>query len=116
MCWLDVRGKLNVSDISPGVNYEITYEVKLSKSANGWELPITLRVSLPNGMVRECNVSLFEKPKGKWIELKVGNMNADEAGTGEVSIDLYEHGGHWKSGLIIRGITKNLKFCDITEQ
>ncbi|OMP01887.1 Phloem protein 2-like protein [Corchorus capsularis] len=107
VCWLDVRGKFKMSDLSPATLYEVVYEVKLTKGASGWELPIKLRLSLPNGTVQERQVSLVQKPRGEWIELNVGNFRTEENGetskTGEVCFDLYEHGGHWKNGLVIRG-------------
>ncbi|GFZ02691.1 hypothetical protein Acr_15g0012990 [Actinidia rufa] len=103
VCWLDVRGKLQISDLSPGTVYEITYVVKLEKRASGWELPIKLRLSLPDGTVKVRQVSLFEKPRGRDIELQVGTFEAQENEEREVCFDLYEHGGHWKSGLIIKG-------------
>ncbi|EOY10380.1 hypothetical protein QUC31_010039 [Theobroma cacao] len=106
ICWLDVRGKFKLSDLSPGTLYEAVYLVKLTKGASGWELPIKLRLSLPNDRVQERQVSLLQKPRGQWIELNVGNFSTDENGetgeTGEVCFDLYEHGGHWKNGLVIK--------------
>ncbi|XVF30651.1 hypothetical protein REPUB_Repub16aG0076700 [Reevesia pubescens] len=110
VCWLDVRGKFKISDLSPGTVYEVVYEVKLTKGASGWELPIKLRLSLPNGRVQERQVSLLQKPRGQWMELNVGSFCTEENGktsaqeeTREVCFDLYEHGGHWKNGLVIRG-------------
>ncbi|TXG66478.1 hypothetical protein EZV62_007753 [Acer yangbiense] len=103
VCWLDVRGKFRISDLSPGIVYEVVYVVKLTKGASGWEFPITLRLSLPSGEVRDRQVSLLEKPRGKWIELNVGNFLTRTGETREVCFDIYQHGGHWKTGLIIRG-------------
>ena len=103
VCWLDVRGKLTMSELSPGVIYEIVYVVKLTKEASGWELPIVLKLSLPDGRVRERQVSIMEKPRKQWIELNVGNFESKDGETGEVCFDLFQHGTHWKGGLIIKG-------------
>ncbi|XVE62414.1 hypothetical protein DITRI_Ditri06bG0116300 [Diplodiscus trichospermus] len=108
VCWLDVRGKFKISDLSPATLYEAVYQVKLTKGASGWELPITLRLSLPNGRVQERQVSLLHKPRGEWMELNVGNFftedeNGETGETREVCFDLYEHGGHWKKGLVVKG-------------
>ncbi|KAK3198274.1 hypothetical protein Dsin_021689 [Dipteronia sinensis] len=103
VCWLDVRGKFKISDLSPGIVYELVYDVKLTKGASGWELPVTLRLSLPSGEVRDRQVSLLEKTRGKWIELNVGNSLTQSGETREVCFDIYQHEGHWKTGLIIRG-------------
>ncbi|KAL7204135.1 hypothetical protein ACSBR2_017242 [Camellia fascicularis] len=102
VCWLDVRGKFKISDLSQGIIYQVVYEVKLTNGARGWELPIMLRLSLPDGKFQERQVSLLEKPKGQWIELNVGKFKAQDTENGEVCFDLYEHGGHWKTGLVIR--------------
>ncbi|XP_075644128.1 protein PHLOEM PROTEIN 2-LIKE A1-like [Castanea sativa] len=103
VCWLDVRGKLTMSDLSPEVEYEIVYVVKLTKGASGWELPIRLKLSLPDGRVQERQVCLLEKPRKQWMELDVGNFQSKDGESGEVCFDLFEHGGHWKTGLIIKG-------------
>ncbi|CBI40027.3 hypothetical protein VitviT2T_022744 [Vitis vinifera] len=103
VCWLDVRGKLKMSELSPGIVYGVFYQVKLTKGGSGWELPLTLRLSLPDGRVQHRQVSLRQKPRGEWIELNVGNFQTQEGESREVCFDLYEHGGHWKNGLIVKG-------------
>ncbi|KAL3533619.1 hypothetical protein ACH5RR_007140 [Cinchona calisaya] len=103
ICWLDIRGKFKMSDLSSGGIYEVVYVVKLTKAASGWELPITLKLSLPEGKVQERTLSLLEKPRGQWIELKVGTFQAREGEEGEVCFDLMEHGGHWKNGFLLQG-------------
>ncbi|KAF3450869.1 hypothetical protein FNV43_RR06958 [Rhamnella rubrinervis] len=103
VCWLNVRGLFKMSELSPGVEYEMAYIIKLTKGEFGWELPVTLEITIPSlGKVQKRVVSLLEKPRGEWIELNGGSFQAQE--NGEVWFDLYEHGGHWKSGLIIKGI------------
>lgn len=92
-----------MSDLSPEVEYEIVYVVKLTKGASGWELPIRLQLSLPDGRVQERQVCLLEKPRKQWMELNVGNFQSKDRESGEVGFDLFEHGGHWKTGLIIKG-------------
>lgn len=104
VCWLDVSGKLEMSELPPGIVYDIFYVVKLTKGASaGWELPITLRLSLPDGRVLCRQLSLLMKPRGEWIELNVGSFQPVKGKTGEVCFGLCEHRGHWKTGLIIKG-------------
>ncbi|OMP01888.1 Phloem protein 2-like protein [Corchorus capsularis] len=95
-----------MSDLSSETLYEVVYDVRLSEGASGWELPINLRLSLPNGTVKERQISLFQKPRGEWIELNVGKFRTGKKGesseTQEVCFDLYEHGSHWKHGLVVR--------------
>jgi hypothetical protein len=92
-----------MSELSPKVVYEIVYLVKLTNGASGWELPIVLKLSLPDGRTQERQLSLSEKPRKQWIELNVGNFQTENGGSGEVCFDIYQHGGHWKNGLIIKG-------------
>ena len=92
-----------MSELSPGVVYEIVYEVKLTKGASGWDLPIKLQLALPDGRVQERQVSLLEKPRKEWFQLNVGNFQSKDGESGEICFSIFEHGGHWKTGLIIKG-------------
>ena len=103
VCWLDVRGSLDISELSPEVVYEIVYVFMLTEAASGWELPIRLILALPDGRVQASQVSLLEKPRGQWMELSVGNFQRKNGELGEVSFIIREHGGHWKQGLVIKG-------------
>lgn len=80
VCWLHVKGKFKISDLSPGTVYEVVYVVMLMKGALGWELPIKLKLSLPNGKVQERQVSLLRMPKGKWMEVSLGYFCTEENG------------------------------------
>ena len=103
VCWLNVRAQFKMSELSPGVEYEMAYIIKLTNGGFGWELPVTLQINIfPQGQVQKRLVSLLEKPRGDWIELNGGSFRTQESG--EVCFDLYEHGGHWKNGLLIKGI------------
>nr|XP_011467106.1 PREDICTED: protein PHLOEM PROTEIN 2-LIKE A1-like [Fragaria vesca subsp. vesca] len=104
VCWLDVRGHIKMSELSCGVVYEIAYIVKLTNGASGWELPITLKLRYPDGREQIRQQSLLEKPRGEWMELSGGTFLTNQEETGEFWFDLCEHGGHWKTGLIIKGI------------
>nr|POE70699.1 uncharacterized protein phloem protein 2-like a4 [Quercus suber] len=90
-----------MSDLSPEVEYEIVYVVKLTKGASGWELPIRLKLSLPDGRVQERQVCLLEKPRKQWMELNVGNFQSKDGESGEVCFVSMED--IWKTGLIIKG-------------
>ncbi|KAL9689226.1 hypothetical protein QQ045_033660 [Rhodiola kirilowii] len=101
VCWLDVRGKFKISLLSPGIEYEIFYVVKVKRGGSGWELPITLALSIPKKMDQARKLSLLDQPRGEWIELSVGRFTADANDSEEINFDLYEYGGHWKDGLVI---------------
>ncbi|KAL9423103.1 hypothetical protein AB3S75_035237 [Citrus x aurantiifolia] len=82
VCWLDVSGTFKISDLWPVVLHELVY------------------------------VPFGEKPRGQWIGLSVANFLTDQniygsssssSETAEVSFNLTQIAGHWKSGLIIKG-------------
>ena len=83
--------------------YEVTYLVMLTKGASGWELPIKLKLSLPDGKVQESQVSILQKPRGQWMELSLGHFCTGENGetreTREVCFYLYEFGAIGKMDL-----------------
>ena len=91
-----------MSELSPEVEYEVVLVVKLPNEAFGWELPIQLKLTLPNGRVQERLVSLLEKPRRKWIELNVGNFQTKNGESGEVHFTFTQIDGLWKDGLIIK--------------
>lgn len=91
-----------MSELSPGVTYESVYVVKLTKSASGWELPLMLRLNVPGEENKIRQVSMLMKPKGEWFELNLGSFQAKAGENGEVCFDIFEHGCHWKTGLIIQ--------------
>ncbi|KAL6144818.1 hypothetical protein ACLB2K_055508 [Fragaria x ananassa] len=95
-----------MSELSCGVVYEIAYIVKLTNGASGWELPITLKLRYPDGREQIRQQSLLEKPRGEWMELSGGTFLTNQEETGEFWFDLCEHGGHWKTGLIIKGLAR----------
>ena len=92
-----------MSDLSKGAMYEVVYVVKLTKGADGWELPSTLRLSLPGGEVKERKVSMLEKPRGEWIEFNLASFRARDGEHGEGCFDFWEHGGYWKNGALVQG-------------
>uniref|UniRef100_A0A803MSG1 Uncharacterized protein n=1 Tax=Chenopodium quinoa TaxID=63459 RepID=A0A803MSG1_CHEQI len=98
----NVRGVLGMSELSPGVTYEIVYVVKLTKSSSGWEHPINLRLIVPGGETKIRQVSLLMDPIGEWFELNLGSFQAKDGETGHLNFDIFEHGGHWKNGLIVK--------------
>ncbi|TVU21731.1 hypothetical protein EJB05_31388, partial [Eragrostis curvula] len=104
VCWLEIHGKLESSHLTPGVTYEVVFEVMLTKQAYGWTVPVNLRLKLPNGTVQERNENLQEKPRGQWLQLKVGEVKAEQGLKGEMEVSLFEYGGQWKKGLFIKGI------------
>ncbi|XP_042025220.1 protein PHLOEM PROTEIN 2-LIKE A1-like [Salvia splendens] len=105
VCWLEVHGRFEVANLSPGRLYEIVFVVMLKDPAYGWEDPVNLRLTLPDGTRQERKENLMEKPRGRWIDIPVGEFKSSTEKTGEMEFSLYEYeGGKWKRGLLIKGV------------
>lgn len=92
-----------MSELSPGIIYEVLYVVKLKREGYGWELPVTLRLSVPRETVRNHQVNLYEKIRGEWMELNIRHFKTRHGETGQVCFKLFERGEHLKQGLVIKG-------------
>ncbi|KAL9236633.1 hypothetical protein vseg_011277 [Gypsophila vaccaria] len=104
VCWLEVHGRINTTHLSQGITYQVSYLIKLETSSYGWEVPIKLRLTLPNGTKQEHQECLKDKPKEQWIRLHVGDFVVSTENLGQVEFSLFEYeGGNWKKGLIIKG-------------
>jgi len=105
VCWLEIHGKLELSHLTPGVSYDVAFEVMLTEPAYGWTAPVNLRLKLPDGTVQERKEKMQERPRNQWMELKAGELKAQPGQKGEVEISLFEYdGGQWKRGLLVKGI------------
>ncbi|BAT74855.1 hypothetical protein VIGAN_01262600 [Vigna angularis var. angularis] len=106
VCWLEVHGKFDIGMVSPGVLYQVSFIVMLKDSAEGWEIPINVRLVLPGGRKQEQRENLMDKSRERWIEIRVGEFVASEKDAGQMEISMYEYeGGMWKTGLIIQGLS-----------
>ncbi|CAI8583424.1 unnamed protein product [Vicia faba] len=105
VCWLEVHGKFDTRKLSPGILYQVSFCVKLIEPAQGWELPVNVRLVLPGGKKQQYKVNLMEILRGRWIEVPVGEFVVSEKDAGEMEISMFEYeGGMWKQGLVIKGI------------
>ncbi|XP_061354732.1 protein PHLOEM PROTEIN 2-LIKE A1-like [Gastrolobium bilobum] len=105
VCWLEVHGKFDTRKLSPGILYEVSFIVMLKDAAQGWELPVNVRLSLPGGKKQQHKEALIDKLRMRWIEVPVGEFVASEKDVGEMEISMYEYeGGMWKQGLVIKGV------------
>jgi len=105
VCWLEVHGKFDIGMVSPGVLYQVSFIVMLKDYAEGWELPVNVRLVLPGGRQQQHKENLMEKARERWIEVPVGEFVASEKDVGVMEISMYEYeGGMWKTGLLIKGV------------
>ncbi|CAJ1939671.1 unnamed protein product [Sphenostylis stenocarpa] len=106
VCWLDVTGKFDIGMLSPGILYQVLFSVMLNDSAQGWELDVNFRLTLPGNKLIDRKENLKSKPKNTWIDILVGEFTTSDKDVGDMKISMYEHeGGMWKTGLSIRGVT-----------
>ncbi|XP_028759271.1 protein PHLOEM PROTEIN 2-LIKE A1-like [Neltuma alba] len=107
VCWLEVHGRLDTRKLTPGVMYQVCFHVMLKDPAQGWEVPVNVRLVLPGGKRQEHKENLISKMRVQWMEIPVGQFVApthDEGG--EMEFSLYEiEGGAWKQGLVIKGVS-----------
>uniref|UniRef100_N1QS40 Protein PHLOEM PROTEIN 2-LIKE A1 n=1 Tax=Aegilops tauschii TaxID=37682 RepID=N1QS40_AEGTA len=116
---LEVHGKLDLSQLTPEVTYEVAFEVMLKQGCAGWQVPVDLQLELPGAWAQGGKESLEKKARGQWLPLKslekkargqwlplkVGNVEVEKGQQGgELLVTMSQDGGHWKSGLVVRGI------------
>ncbi|XP_075673968.1 lectin-like [Castanea sativa] len=111
VCWLEVGGKFETKKLSPGNLYEVAFEIMLKNPSYGWEVPVNVRLTLPDGNKQEHKENLMKKPRGEWIEIPVGEFVTSPENTGEIEFSIYEYeGGKWKRGLVIKGVAIRPKY------
>lgn len=100
-----MQGRFETAKLSPGAPYEVAFVIMLRDPAYGWEVPVNVRLTLPDGTKQEHKENLMKKPRGEWIEIPAGEFVTWPEKTGEIKFSIYENqGGEWKRGLIIKGV------------
>ncbi|CAN8325313.1 unnamed protein product [Cochlearia groenlandica] len=115
VCWLEISGKFDTENLTPGITYEVVFKVKLEDPAYGWDTPVNLKLVLPNNYknktTQDQKVSLRELPRYKWVDVRVGEFVHDKSATGEIAFSMHEYeGGVWKKGLFLKGVTIRPKY------
>lgn len=104
-------GKFETKKLSPRTLYEVAFEIMLKDPSYGWEVPVNVRLTLPDGNKQEHKENLMKKPRGEWIEIPVGEFVTSPENTGEIEFSIYEfEGGKWKRGLVIKGVAIRPKY------
>ncbi|ONH90018.1 hypothetical protein PRUPE_8G030100 [Prunus persica] len=107
VCWLEVRGKLATTDLSPGTLYEVVFVVKMKTEADGWDAPVNFKFTSPDGaLTRNTTFKLREilkDSKDQWKDIPFGEFKAPE-NPRNIEFSLYEYSRIWKSGLVIKGV------------
>ncbi|NP_001284457.1 protein PHLOEM PROTEIN 2-LIKE A1-like [Cucumis melo] len=105
--WLDARGKIKEYMLSPGIVYEVLCHLLLKPGASGWHEPINFGLTFPDGKTYVNQESLECRPRDVWFTVKVGEFKVDDRhgcdSTKEYEFSMYNHGGHWKTEMILKG-------------
>ncbi|KAL6851509.1 hypothetical protein ACP4OV_020442 [Aristida adscensionis] len=107
VCWLEIKGSLKCSHLTPKVPYQVVIEYKLEERSYGWNSPVSLELSKsPGGQVGpKQQVKLKKGEAREWLQLVVGQVTAQrEDDKATLQVCLSEYGGHWKKGLRLKGV------------
>ncbi|WOG85470.1 hypothetical protein DCAR_0104659 [Daucus carota subsp. sativus] len=104
VCWLQIDGEYDTSNLKKGVKYGVYFVVELSDNLcmNG---PVTLKLTRPNRTTEEHKEDLETKPKNTLVGLKVGEFINSACGcenTVKFSMNGCD-GTTWKTGLTVIG-------------
>ncbi|KAK3430285.1 hypothetical protein EUGRSUZ_E01962 [Eucalyptus grandis] len=86
VCWLDVHGRFDVSKLSLGTTYEVAFVILMRSSGDGWQIPVNIQLTLPDGTKQVHTENLMEKPRGDWIEIKAGELSTTKHKEGEMEV------------------------------
>ncbi|MCL7042567.1 hypothetical protein MKW94_006819 [Papaver nudicaule] len=78
-CCLGVHGVVDMSKLTPGVQYELVFVVELDGISDGrLDTPVDLCLVLPDGQRLVQKMVLGTIPKSQWIELHVGDFQTPQ--------------------------------------
>ena len=123
---LDVSGEFDTTKLPvAGITYEVVFIINLEergshsdldeqafgwikkkkKEKDVWNIPVNVKLILPDGIIRERKANLTRKPGGEWIEIPAGEFVTSPLRTGEIKFSIYHVGGGSNWGLIVKGVT-----------
>lgn len=104
VCWLHISGTFKTILLSPKTTYEVAFVVKRVDNSSGWYLPVNLNLTLPDKTTQGRIENLEQEQEGEWRDILVGTFVTTAENVGEISFSFRETGGHWKSGLHVKGV------------
>lgn len=105
VCWLEVHGNFDTTKLSLDTLYEVSFVVKLKSNASGWNNPMNVELTLPDGSKHVNKVDMSKKPREQWLEIPAGKFRTFPENFGELKFQMNEHDNrYWKSGLIVMGV------------
>ncbi|XP_010538627.1 PREDICTED: disease resistance protein RPS4-like [Tarenaya hassleriana] len=110
--WLDITGRFMMSDLTKGTTYEVVFVVKIQDPAEGWHVPVNVKLTLPTGENPERKVNLRTQTRGRWLEIPAGEfVTPENDDDGYVEFSMYEHNttDTPKKGLFVKGVAIRTK-------
>jgi len=122
VCWLDIRGKISTSMLSPNTTYVAFLVFRLRAGAYGFEYPPAEVAIGISGYEHETQTVYLDPRRGRrrlrhqtvprpkvrgdgWMEIELGEYLNEEGEERELEMSVKEVKDlRWKSGLIIQGI------------
>ncbi|KAI6691603.1 hypothetical protein NL676_028431 [Syzygium grande] len=103
VCWLFILGKFRTFMLSPNTLYEVSLVALMTESSQGWRIPVKLGIVLPDESKIERMEDLQNKPRGKWINILMGEFTTSSKNIGEIKLSISETSSIWKHGLVVKG-------------
>ncbi|XP_010936880.1 protein PHLOEM PROTEIN 2-LIKE A2-like [Elaeis guineensis] len=111
--WLEVAGRVPLSNFSPSTTYAFVVTLKLKPEASGWEnSPVIFSLKMPGQAVSSKPVKLHQYMGSDWVDVPEGGIRftVPKSASGELDFAIYEiKGDKWKKGLMI----KEVKFIKV---
>ena len=113
VCWLEIRGKINTSMLSPSILYTANLVFKFSIYASGFDdQPVKVAMKLDGDMIcahtifwNEDSDGHYPRERGDgWLEIELGDFFCMEGEDGELEMSVFDGTKNWKHGLIVEGI------------
>ncbi|GMP49630.1 hypothetical protein CsSME_00016555 [Camellia sinensis var. sinensis] len=109
VCWLEVRGKIDTIDLSPGALYEIVFVLKVYENPNDdiekkhiSNYTLTLTIIPPRVKRLSRQAILKENLAGNWFEIVVGEFIMSPENVGIMEFSIEEYTPTWKNGLAVK--------------
>ncbi|XP_056163214.1 protein PHLOEM PROTEIN 2-LIKE A1-like [Syzygium oleosum] len=104
VCWLEITGKFRTVVLSPNTLYEVSLVASMAESSWGWSVPVKLHITLPDESKVGRMESLQQTPRGKPVNILMGEFMTSSKNIGELTFSISETSSNWKNGLVVKGV------------
>ncbi|ONK71880.1 uncharacterized protein A4U43_C04F13330 [Asparagus officinalis] len=98
---VEIRGKYDMSRLTPGLKYQAVLLCMLTDPSEGWDsCLLKLELNLPDGTSQKRKVDLTKFPKDELVMMVLGYFEAVESG--DITFSAVETSNCVKKGLVIK--------------